>query len=112
MQPGSIIKGFHILDDAVFGIFPSVIGFKINKLSLQGMEKRFNHGSVIAVSCAAHTLDEPVLWSQSAECRASILHTTIRMKHNPGTGPAAKHLKPVPGPAGSQLSGDHGLNGW
>ena len=56
MPPDTIIKDFDILEDALSGLSPGSVSFKIYNLGLECMKERLHYGIIIAISGRTHAL--------------------------------------------------------
>ena len=56
MPPVAIIKNFDIFKDALPGLCPCSVSFKINDFCFECVEERFHHSVIITIALSAHAL--------------------------------------------------------
>jgi hypothetical protein len=83
MSSLSVVKDLDVFEDALFGMPPSFIPFKVNMLGLECMKKRFRDRIIIAISTPAHAGTYTVSTEQALKLLTGVLASTIRVQNHP-----------------------------
>jgi hypothetical protein len=89
MSPDRVIEPADVSGDGVFSLLAGLPRNRPNELRLDGLEERFDHRVVVAVSAPAHRDQDAAFAEQCLIVHRAVLRSAVGMMNQPGRGVAS-----------------------